>query len=132
VKKRAADLIREQFGIPGCRSLIHLDKEVRRAGQLLSCETRYFISSIDSDVVSASEYQDMILRPWEVENCLHLQKDKYYGEDKHVTRFDEAWTILTNIGLSLARLYRKEERTLREVRERIASNPLIAFENDAL
>jgi hypothetical protein len=40
----------------------------------LSCETRYVISSIDSDVVSASEYQDMILRHWEVKNCEHCAK----------------------------------------------------------
>jgi hypothetical protein len=89
VKKWAADVIREQFGIPDCRSLIRLDKEVRRAGQLLSCETRYFISSIDSDVISASEGIS---------------------------------------GYYVASLGSGERRTLREVRERIASNPLNALE----
>jgi predicted transposase YbfD/YdcC len=130
VKKWAADLIREQFGIPGCRSLIRLDKEVRREGELLSYETRYFISSLDPHVVSATEFQNFILRHWEVENCLHLQKDKYNGEDKHVflrTDLAEVWTVLTNIGLSLARLYHKGERTLREVRERFLANPNNAF-----
>ncbi|GHT19595.1 hypothetical protein FACS1894189_8480 [Planctomycetales bacterium] len=130
MKKWAADLIREQFKIPGCRSLIRLDKEVRREGKLLSYETRYFISSLDPDVVSASECQGFVLHHWDVENGLHLQKDKYYGEDKHVFRrtvLAEVWTVLTNIGLSLARLYRKGERTLREVREQFLANPQNAF-----
>ena len=38
-----ADLIREPFGIQNCRSLLRLDKEIRRPGELPSFETRYFI-----------------------------------------------------------------------------------------
>jgi hypothetical protein len=64
-----------------------------------------------------------------VENCLHLQKDKFYGEDKHRFRKTEprtAWTVMTNIWLSLIKLYQKKERTLREVRELFLANPLNA------
>ena len=55
------------------------------------------------DEVSASEFQGYILGHWEVENCLHLQKDRYYDEDKHVVLRDwgEAWTVLTNMGTVL-------------------------------
>ncbi|MDR1958813.1 MAG: hypothetical protein LBQ54_07200 [Planctomycetaceae bacterium] len=126
VKKRAAERIHTELSVPGCRMLIRLDKEVRREGKTLSYDTRYFISSLDPDQVSAAEIQGYILRHWEVENCLHLQKDKYYREDNHVFRQPELgkrWTVLTNIGLTLASLYRKGEQTWKEVRERFLLYP---------
>jgi predicted transposase YbfD/YdcC len=126
VKKWAADRVREEFGIPGCRSLLRLDKEVRRKGELPSFETRYYMSSLDPAEVSASQFQDFILRHWEVENCLHLQKDRFYEEDKHVVKantWGHAWTILTNIAVSLTGLLRQGERTLKEVREKCRANP---------
>ena len=74
--------------VPNCWSLIRLDKEVRRRGKTLSVETRYYISSLDPDDVSASQFQDYILGHWWVENCLHLQKARYFGKDKHVLQED--------------------------------------------
>ena len=128
VKKWAAEYVREQLGIPDCRSVIRLDKEVRRKGKTLSLETRYFISSLDPDTVSAKEFQAYILGHWEVENCLHGQKDRFYGEDKHVCdpSWGKAWTVLTNMALSLAQLLHKGERTLKEVRESYHAKPQAA------
>ena len=89
------------------------------------------MSSLDPDVVSASEFQGYILGHWEVENCLHLQKERYLGEDKHAVWRDwgEAWTVLTtvllNLGrLSLGQLLWQGERTLKEVRERCYIDPV--------
>jgi len=71
----------------------------------------------------------LILRHWEVENCLHLQKDRYYEEDKHSLRHGgDRWTVLTSMALSLARLLWQGERTLREVAERYLLNPAAAAE----
>ena len=125
VKRWGADYIREELGIPGCRSILRLDNEVRKKGELKSYETRYYVSSLDPTEVSASEFQDLILGHWEVENCLHLQKDKYYDEDKHVSvsGWGEAWTILTSMVVSLTYLLKRGEKTLREVHERIAADP---------
>ena len=83
------------------------------------------MSSLDPDEVSAERFQELILCHWEVENCLHLQKDGDFREDKHGVRsgWGEAWTILTNMALSLSQLLHRGERTLREVRERCAANP---------
>jgi len=84
------------------------------------------MSSLDPDEVSASQFQDFILRHWEVENCLHLQKDRYFEEDKHVVKgntWGHAWTVLTNIAVSMTNLLRHGERTLREVREKCLANP---------
>jgi len=47
-----------------------------------------YISSLDPDVVSAEEFQEIILGHLEVENCLHLIKDRDSGEDKHVCGSD--------------------------------------------
>jgi len=125
VKRWDADLIREQYGIPGCRVLLRLDKEIRRKGKLPSFETRYFVSSLDPVNVSASEFQEIIQGHWDVENCLHLLKDRDFSEDKHVASPDwgETWTVLTNMALSLTRLLRKGERTLREIWERCRLDP---------
>jgi len=89
-------------------------------------ETRYYISSLDPDKVSAKEFQAFILGHWEVENCLHGVKDKEYDEDKHVVKrngWGEAWTVLTNIAVSVTNLLHQGERTLREVRENCSHNP---------
>lgn len=131
MKKWAAEFIREELKIPGCRSLLRLDKEVRRRGGLLSCETRYFVSSLDPAEVPASTFQDLISRHWEVENCLHWQKDRYFDEDKHVVRrpgLGKVWTVLTNMAVSLARLLRNGERTLREVHEKCHADPTAVAE----
>jgi predicted transposase YbfD/YdcC len=76
--------------------------------------------------VSAAQFQEYILRHWEVENCLHGMKDKEYGEDKHVLgrkSWGEAWTVLTNIAVSLTNVLHLGERTLREVREKCNHDP---------
>jgi len=126
MKDDNGEVIREMFGISGCRSLIRLDKEIRREGEEPSIEIRYYISSLDPDKVSAKDFQAYILGHWEVENCLHLQKDRYYDEDKHVCGSDggKEWTILTNMALSLAQLLKKGERTLKEIRERCCIDPI--------
>ena len=126
VKKWAAEVVCEMFGVPNCRALICLEKEIRHPVKGISLETRYYISSLDPDVVSASEFQGYILGHWEIENCLHGQKDKEYGEDTHVcgSSWGEAWTVLTNIAVSLTNLLQKGERTLREVREKCSYDPL--------
>ena len=97
----------------------------RLSGVAPSFETRYFASSLDPDKVSASEFQDLILGHREVENCPHLQKDKYYGEDKHVSvpGWGEAWTILTSMVVSLTYLLKRSEKTLREVHEKCLADP---------
>ena len=101
---------------------------MRRKRKTVSLETRYFIISLDPDVVSAKEFQNDILGHWEIENCLPGQKDRFYGEDKHACDplWGKAWTVLTNMALSLSQLLHKGERTLKEVRERYHAKPQLA------
>jgi predicted transposase YbfD/YdcC len=70
--------------------------------------------------------QESILRHWEAENCLHLETDKESGEDKHVFRnaaLGKVWTFLTGMAGAVVRLTKKEEGTLREVREQLRAKP---------
>jgi predicted transposase YbfD/YdcC len=125
VKKWAAEYVRGMLGIPDCRALIFLEKEIRHPKKGVSFETHHYISSLDPDEVSASEFQGYILQHWEVENCLHGVKDKEYAEDKHVcgSSWGEAWAVLTNMAVSLTNLLHQGERTLREVREKCCHDP---------
>ena len=81
VKKWAADYVHDQLGILGCRALLRLDTGIRHAGEIPSSEARYFVSSLDLDEAPASEFQELIRRHWEAENCLHWQKDRYFEGD---------------------------------------------------
>jgi predicted transposase YbfD/YdcC len=119
--------VREQLDVLDCRSLICLVKEVRRRGKEPVVETHFFMSSLDPDKVSAKEFQDIILRHWEVENCLHCVKDVEYREDKHRggSSWGVTWSVLRNMAVSLVRLLRrKEEIPLRAVHERCAAFPI--------
>ena len=53
-----------------------------------------------------------------------------FSEDKHVCQpeWGEAWTVLTNMALSLTRLLRNGERTLREIWERRSADPTATAE----
>jgi predicted transposase YbfD/YdcC len=67
--------------------------------------TRYYVSSLPSDAVSAKRFQESIFRHWEVENYLHLEKEES-GEDKHVFRnavLGEVWTFLTGMAGAVVR-----------------------------
>jgi predicted transposase YbfD/YdcC len=125
VRKWSAEIVCKQLKVPGCRSLIRLDKVIHRAGEKPVTETRYYMSSLDPDKVSAAEFQSLILGHWEIENCLHGRKDREFEEDKHRCNPDwgEAFSILTNMAVSIVGLLRKGERTLREVCEKCAAKP---------
>ena len=120
-----AEYVREQLGIPNCQSVIILEKTIRPQGKEPVVEPRFYISSLDPDKTPPEKYQSLILQHWEIENCLHGQKDRFYGEDKHACGADwgEVWTVLTSMALSVAKLMKKNERTLKEIRERCAAKP---------
>ena len=117
--------MREQLGVPNCQSVIILEKTIRPRGKEPVVPLHFYISSLDPDQTSPKRYQEIILQHWEIENCLHGQKDKEYGEDTHVCGDDwgVVWTVLTSMALSVARLMRKDEKTLKEIRERTAIKP---------
>ena len=118
--------MREQLGVPNCRSVVILEKTIRPWGEEPVVSLHFYMSSLDPDSTPPARYQSLILQHWEIENCLHGQKDRFYGEDKHACGDDwgAVWTVLTSMALSLAKLIKKDERTLKEIRERCAANPM--------
>jgi len=120
-----AEYVREQLKVPGCQSVIILEKTICPHSKKPVVEPHFYISSLDSDKTPPEKFQSLILQYWEIENCLHGQKDRFYGEDKHACGDDwgVVWTVLTSMALSVAKLMKKDERTLKEIRERAAIKP---------
>ncbi|HBT76454.1 MAG TPA: hypothetical protein DEB39_05915 [Planctomycetaceae bacterium] len=135
LKYGAAEFVREELGIPGCRALLRLDTAVFlkytvvaayfNLMKLVAVFRQYCVTSLDPDSVSGSEFHDFISRHWEIENCLHWTKDREFEEDKHVldAPCGKVWTILTNIAVSLREFLRVGERTKRAVSEKNLADP---------
>lgn len=96
------------------------------AGHVLSHESRYFVASLDPESVTAAELQSYIRGHWQVENCLHFIKDRWWDEDRHYTKrpgLAESFAALTNAALSVLRLIHPPGRPLRATAELIQWAP---------
>ena len=88
------------------------------------------MTSIDPGSVTASELQSYIRGHWQVENCLHFVKDRWWDEDRHYTKrpgLAEVFASLTNAALSVLRLIRAAGQPLRAAAEAIQWCPLHAL-----
>ena len=126
-----AEYICERLNFPHCQIVIRVDREARSAnGEILSHESRYFVTSIDPACVTASELQSYIRGHWQVENCLHFVKDRWWDEDRHYTKrpgLAEVFASLTNAALSVLRLIHAVGQPLRATAEAIQWSPLRAL-----
>lgn len=69
-------------------------------------ETRYFITSLDPADVSPQQLMKYIRGHWQVENCLHFEKDRWWDEDRHWScrpGLAERLASLINIALAFLR-----------------------------
>jgi hypothetical protein len=127
-----AAYIRERLGFPDCQIALRVDREVRSPnGEILLLASRYFVTSIDPALVTASGLQAYVRDHWQVENCLHFVKDRWWDEDRHYTKrpgLAEVFASLTNAALSVLRLIREAARSLRATAEVVHSNPLTALQ----
>ena len=99
-----ADFVREAWDVPNCRSLVCKVREVWKDKERLSCTKRYFVSSLDASVVSPERFLELSCGHWQVENRLHLMKDRWWDEDKHVLfrpGLGEIWSAITDLAVSL-------------------------------
>jgi predicted transposase YbfD/YdcC len=114
-----------------CRIALRVDREVRsRDGAVLSCDSRYFTTSLDPGSVTAADLQSSVRNHWQVENCLHFVKDRWWDEDRHYTKrpgLAEAFASLTNAALSVLRLIHATHEPLRATAEAIQWRPLRAL-----
>lgn len=122
-----AQYIRERLSFPGCQIAIRADREVRsRDGALLLQDTRYFVTSSAPEAVTASYLHAGVRGHWQIENCLHFVKDRWWDEDRHYTKrpgLAESFASLTNAALSLLRLLTPSNLPLRAIAELVQWRP---------
>ena len=133
VDTEAADYAREQLNYPGLRILARVDCEVRKHGQVLSAETRYFACSLDPERVEVGELLKLIRGHWVVENSLHHIKDRWWDEDRHYTKQPgkaEAMAALRNAAISILHLVPQFDQAepIRARADRLNRDPDLAVE----
>ena len=103
--------------------MLRVDREMgSRDGVVLSCDSRYFTTSLDPGSVTASQLQSSARDHWQVENCLHFVKDRWWDEDRHYTKrpgLAEGFAALTNAALSILRVIHPPGQPLRATAESI-------------
>jgi predicted transposase YbfD/YdcC len=126
-----ADYIRERLNFPDCQIALRVDREVR-SGDLCTRESRYLVTSLDPGMVTRSGLQDYVREHWQVENCLHFIKDRWWDEDRHYTKrpgLAEAFASLTNAALAVLRFFLgTAAQPLRAIAEAVHLRPLHALQ----
>jgi predicted transposase YbfD/YdcC len=126
-----AQYIRERLDFPDCQIVLRVDREVRSPdGEILLAESRYFATSLDPASVTSAGLQAYVRDHWQVENCLHFVKDRWWDEDRHYTKrpgLAEVFAALTNAALSVLRLIHEIGQPLRATAEAIQWCPVAAL-----
>jgi predicted transposase YbfD/YdcC len=123
--------LREVLGLADCQIAIRIDYlEQKFDGEIISHERRYYITSLDPSKVSPKKLMRLIRGHWQVENCLHFIKDRWWNEDRHWTSRPGLATVfasLTNAATSVLRLFpaetKEQEEILRAKAEQVQWNP---------
>ena len=115
------------MNIPNCQIIIRVDCEVWSPEKvLLSRDTRYFLSSLDPDTVTPKDLSRLVRGHWQVENSLHLLKDRWWDEDKHYLKrpgLGETFAVLRNAALSVLRLVQKKGEPITQTAEEFLHQP---------
>lgn len=118
-----ADYIRETLHIPDCQIALRVDREVLTpGGEIVSYDTRYFITSLAPDSVTADDLLGHVRKHWQVES-LHFLKDRWWDEDRHHTRrpgLSAMLAAMNNAAISIHRLRSDPDIPLRASADQIA------------
>jgi hypothetical protein len=101
-----ADYARSALNFPGLRLVLRVDCETRPAAGAAAVETRYFASSLDPSRAPPARLLARVRGHWQVENCLHFEKDRWWDEDRHVCRrpgLAERFTTLLSAAVTVLR-----------------------------
>jgi hypothetical protein len=99
-------------------------------GTVLLHDSRYFVTSRDPGTISSATLHSYIRGHWQVENCLHFIKDRWWDEDRHYTKrpgLADSFASLTNAALSVLRLIHPLDQPLRATAEKVQWSPLPAL-----
>lgn len=126
-----AEYIRETLNLPGCQIALRVDRELRTAeGEVVLYDTRYYVSSLDPDQITAADLLQYIRQHWRIENNLHFLKDRWWDEDRHHTRrpgLSACMAAINNAALSIHRLRSNPHLPVRAAADYIAWNPRIGL-----
>jgi predicted transposase YbfD/YdcC len=111
---------------------LRVDRKLRRDdGEVVLHDTRYYVSSLDPDQVSAADLLQHVRDHWRIENGLHFLKDRWWDEDRHHTRrpgLSACMAALNNAALSIHRLRSNPELPVRASADHIAWRPARGLE----
>jgi hypothetical protein len=102
-----ADYARAALNFPGLRVVLRVDCATRPAAGAATVETRYFASSLDPARTSPERLLELVRGHWQVENCLHFEKDRWWDEDRHMCRrlgLAERFTTLMSAAVTVLRV----------------------------
>jgi len=120
-----AEYVRERLNVSGCEILLRVDYASCRPDKSVEAsETRFFMTSLNPDKITPAELLQTIRDHWQVENCLHWRKDRYWDEDKHYLKWcGKIYTGLTNLAVSLLQMMRRKEDSLKATAEDVHYSP---------
>lgn len=117
---------------PAAVSRPRVDRDVLNAqGEVISHESRHFLSSLDPEDVYADQLLQYVRQHWQIENNLHFSKDRWWDEDRHHTRrpgVGEALARLNSLALTVLRTLYPPDLPLRARADYIAWNPRLGLE----
>jgi hypothetical protein len=126
-----ADYIRQQLGFPGAQIALRVDRDVIAAdGAVRLSDTRYFLTSLDPDRVTAADLLAAVRAHWQIENSLFFLKDRWWDEDRHWTRrpgVAEWLTQLTTAATTVLRLLGKPKLPIRARADLVTWNPALGL-----
>lgn len=127
-----ADHIRDQLAFPGCRIALRVDRDVLDdAGATILHDTRYFVTSLAPERVSASRLLEYVRDHWQVENSHFFLKDRWWDEDRHHTRrpgLAECLAMLNSAAVTALRCCYPADEPLRARADYIAWQPALGLE----
>ena len=126
-----AEYIRETLHLPGCQIALRVDRELRTAaGEVVLHDTRYYLSSLNPNEVTAAELLQYVRDHWRIENNRHFLKDRWWDEDRHHTRrpgLSACLAAINNAALSIHHLRSVPQLPVRAAADYIAWRPSIGL-----
>ena len=98
----------EHFNFPGIRQVAELTRTrlIHATGKIQQ-ETIYLITNLTSSEASAQRVLELKRDYWQIENCLHYEKDFVFGEDRQTARSGHGPRVLSamrNLAVSIMHL----------------------------
>jgi len=122
-----ADYIRETLNLPGCKIVVRVDRQLTTDdGTVVLDDTRYFVTSLAPEVVSAYDILRHVRNHWRIENCLHYTKDRWWDEDRHYTRrpgLSALMAAINNAAISVHRILSDPGISLRAAADHVQWQP---------